>query len=57
MDTKISIKKRELETLFLVGIKRQSSNFLKCIKTLVETVKDIEFQILMEKFSLFKKMQ
>lgn len=37
-----------------MGMKRQSLNFLKCIKTLVETVKDIEFQILMEKFYLFK---
>lgn len=38
----------------MVGIKRQSSNFLKCIRTLVETVKEEESQILIEKIILFK---
>ena len=29
-------------------------HFLKCIKTLVETIKEEDFQIIMEKFYLFK---
>lgn len=38
----------------MVGIKRQCSNFLKCIKTLVNTAKEEEFQTLIEKIVLFK---
>jgi len=32
----------------MVGVKRQCSNFLHCIKALIDTVKDSKFQLLME---------
>jgi len=35
-----------------MGVKRQCSNFLHCIKTLVNTTKDAKFQLLMENLSV-----
>nr|DAS78073.1 MAG TPA: hypothetical protein [Caudoviricetes sp.] len=55
MDTKISIKKRELETLFLVGIKSQNSNFLQCVKNLVIAWQKPENLLILKTFVELKK--
>lgn len=39
----------------MVGVKRQCSNFLHCIKTLVNTMQEPENLLILEKFSAFKK--
>lgn len=57
---RITIKKAfqpivEIAKLEKLGLKRQSSNFLKCIQTLVNTMQTPENILMLEKFSTLKK--
>lgn len=38
----------------MVGMKGRCSNFLKCIKTLVETVKEEEVQQILERLTILQ---
>lgn len=39
---------------FYLGIKRQSSNFLECIKTLAEAIKEVEVQEILDQFTILQ---
>ncbi len=50
-----SLKLNCFKAYIMVGVKRRSSNFLSCIKELIEELKKSDTVLLLERYMLFKQ--